>query len=40
VIGIVAVQASKIDLTKLDDWVKENNIPFPVGMIEGDEGKK
>jgi hypothetical protein len=35
----VAVQASKIEQNTLNKWVKENNIPFPVGMIEGDEEK-
>jgi len=36
---IITVQVSKIDQAKLDEWVKENNIPFPVGMIESDEEK-
>jgi hypothetical protein len=35
-IAIVAIQALKIEQTKLDEWVKANNIPFPVGMIEAD----
>jgi hypothetical protein len=35
-IVVIAVQALKIEQTKLDEWVKENNIPFPVGMIEAD----
>jgi len=33
---IVPVQSSKIDENKLKDWVTKNNIPFHVGMIEGD----
>jgi uncharacterized GH25 family protein len=33
---IVAVQASKIEKNALDEWAKENNVPFPVGMIQGD----
>jgi len=33
---VVAVQASKIDENTLNEWIKKNNIPFPVGMIEGD----
>ena len=33
---IVAVQALEIDENKLNEWVRENNISFPVGMIEGD----
>lgn len=36
---IVAVQALKIDKNALDEWVKENNVPFPVGLIQGDEEK-
>jgi hypothetical protein len=38
-IVIVAIQASKIEQEKLDEWIKENEITFPVGMIEGDEDK-
>ena len=38
-IVVVAVQASKIDKNKLDEWVKKYNVPFPVGMIESDEEK-
>jgi hypothetical protein len=33
---LFGVQASKVDKTKLDEWVKENKIPFEVGIIEGD----
>ncbi len=36
---VIAVQASKIDKNTLNDWVKKYNIPFTVGMIEGDEEK-
>ena len=36
---IVAVQASKVDEEKLNEWVKRNNIPFPVGTIQGDPEK-
>ncbi len=36
-IEIIAVHASKIEQAKLDEWIKENNISFPVGMIEKDE---
>ena len=35
-ISVVAVQASDIEKQKLDEWVKENNIPFPVGAITAD----
>jgi len=31
---VVAVQASKIDETALDQWVKKYKIPFPVGMVQ------
>jgi len=36
---VIAVQASKIDENTLNDWVKNYNIPFPVGMVQGDEEK-
>ncbi|HUU16988.1 MAG TPA: redoxin domain-containing protein [Sedimentisphaerales bacterium] len=35
----VAVHASKVNKDRLDNWVKENNIPFPVGMVQSDEEK-
>ncbi len=35
-IAVVAVH-TKADEKILDDWIKENNIPFPVGLIEDDE---
>jgi len=35
-VTVVTVQASKIDGNKLDEWVKNYNIPFPVGMVQGD----
>jgi hypothetical protein len=35
-ITVVAAQASKINENKLNEWVKKNNIPFPVVMIQGD----
>ncbi|HCO95026.1 MAG TPA: hypothetical protein DIU00_13915, partial [Phycisphaerales bacterium] len=38
-VTIVAVQASKVDEDKLNEWVKKNNIPFPVGTIHGDAEK-
>jgi len=38
-VTVVAVQASKVDQSELDEWVKKSNIPFPVGMIQGDEEK-
>lgn len=33
---VISVQASEIDKQKLDDWLQENKIPFPVGKITGD----
>ena len=36
-IEIIAVQASKIEQTKLDEWIKENNIELPVRMIKANE---
>ena len=38
-VTIIAVQSSKVDEKTLDEWVKENNVPFPVGMIQGNEEK-
>ena len=35
-VTVVAVQASKINENKLNEWVKKNNIPFPIGMVQGD----
>jgi hypothetical protein len=35
-VTIVAMQVSKIDENALNEWVKKQNIPFPVGMVEGD----
>jgi hypothetical protein len=34
---IVAIQVSKMDGNTLSRWVKKNNIPFLVGMVQGDE---
>ncbi|MBN2591006.1 MAG: carboxypeptidase regulatory-like domain-containing protein, partial [Sedimentisphaerales bacterium] len=36
-VEIIAIQVSKIEQAALDDWIKENNIDFPVGMIKGSE---
>ncbi|MHC4559436.1 MAG: carboxypeptidase regulatory-like domain-containing protein, partial [Planctomycetota bacterium] len=38
-ITVVAVQSSTIDENALNQWVKKYNIPFTVGMVEGDEEK-
>jgi len=35
-VTVVAVQASKVDENVLNEWVKEYNIPFTIGMIQGD----
>jgi len=36
-ITVVVVQSSKVDEDKINEWFEKNNIPFPAGMIEGDE---
>jgi len=38
-VTVVTVQAVKVDESTLDEWVKENNIPFPIGMAQDDETK-
>ncbi len=38
-IVVVAVQASNIDKSDLNEWIKKYNITFTVGMIEGNEEK-
>lgn len=35
-VTVVAVHASKVDENTLNEWTKENNIHFQVGMVEGD----
>ncbi len=35
-IVVIAVQASQIDQAKLNEWIKQNNIPFPIGMVQAD----
>lgn len=35
-VNIVAVHASKIEQDTLNEWLKENNVSFPVGVIEDD----
>jgi hypothetical protein len=34
---VVGVQASKVERSDLNEWVKKQGIPFPVGMIAGDD---
>jgi hypothetical protein len=36
-IAIVAVHASKIDESRLDEWRRKYNVSFPFGMVQGDE---
>lgn len=36
---IVAVLDSKIGRKNLDEWIKENNIDFPMGIVEGNSRK-
>jgi hypothetical protein len=38
-VAVVTVQASKVDEKKLNEWVKKNDIPFPVVIVQGDEEK-
>jgi len=38
-VTVVAVKTSKIDKNTLSQWVKKYNIPFAVGMVQGDEEK-
>lgn len=33
---VSAIHASEIDRQELDNWLQENNIPFPAGKIAGD----
>ena len=35
-VTIVAVQASKMDQSALNQWVEKYNISFPVGMVQSD----
>jgi len=36
-VTVVAVQTSKVDQSKLDEWAKKDKVAFPVGMVQGDE---
>jgi len=36
-VTVAAVQAYTIDKEKLDEWIKKNKIPFPAGIIQGDD---
>jgi glutaredoxin len=35
-VAVVTVQASKVDENTLNEWVKKNNISFPVGIVQSD----
>ena len=35
-VTVIATQASKIDREDLKKWIKKYNIPFSVGMVQGD----
>jgi protocatechuate 3,4-dioxygenase beta subunit len=37
---VVGVQASKMEKSALDEWVRKQGISFPVGTIEGDERER
>jgi hypothetical protein len=38
-VTVVGIQVLAIDKSKLDTWVKENGITFPIGMAQGDSEK-
>jgi hypothetical protein len=38
-IAVITVQASKMEQEALNQWFKKYNIPFPAGMVQGDEKK-
>jgi len=38
-VTVIAIHASKVDENVLNEWVKEYNIPFTIGMIQSDEEK-
>jgi hypothetical protein len=38
-VTVIAIQASKVEHNALNEWMKENDIPFPVGITESDEKK-
>jgi len=36
---VIAVHASKVEETTLNEWIRKQDIPMPVGMIQGDAEK-
>ena len=35
-VAVVAIQGSKVNESTLNDWLKEYNIPFTIGIVQGD----
>jgi protocatechuate 3,4-dioxygenase beta subunit len=35
-VAVVAIQASKVNESTLNDWLKEYNIPFTIGIVQSD----
>jgi len=38
-VAVIAIHASKVDENTLNEWIKKNNIPFPVGTFWDNEEK-
>jgi len=38
-VSTVIIQASKLDINTINEWVEKNDVPFPVGMTQNDEDK-
>jgi hypothetical protein len=38
-VTVITVQTTNVDNDTLNGWIQQNNIPFPVGTLRGDEGK-
>lgn len=38
-IAVLAIQATKCDKKTLDEWLRENNVSFPIGKIKGNAEK-
>jgi hypothetical protein len=38
-VTVLGVQSSNVDKNALNEWVKKNNIPFHIGMVQNDEEK-
>jgi hypothetical protein len=35
-VTVVAVQTSKVNEDRFNEWMKEHSVPFPIGMVQGD----